>query len=265
TVETTAFAILALASDPAHRAVAARAFDALLSFRKGDGSFGATQATVMALKAIVAAREHGLDARGSGRFEIRIDGAFAGSIDVAPGESAPVVLDGFAQALRAGSNAVLVRSADGASLPFTVAVEGRIDQPDDAGNAAFSIATALSHATVDEGELTRLSARLTKVDPADGGMCVAAIGIPAGLELQARELERLATSNAVDFAELRGRDLVVYWRSFGAKPERTLHVDLVARIPGTTTGPASRIAPYYEPERRTFAAPVRVEVREAQR
>ncbi|MCC7171287.1 MAG: hypothetical protein IT459_12625, partial [Planctomycetes bacterium] len=35
TVETTAFAILALASDPAHRAVAARAFDALLSFRKG--------------------------------------------------------------------------------------------------------------------------------------------------------------------------------------------------------------------------------------
>lgn len=265
TVETTAFAILALAPDATQRAVAARAFDALLSFRKGDGSFGATQATVMALKAILAAREFGLDARGGGRFELTIDGGFAGAVDVKDGETEPVVLDGFTAALRAGSHSIVVRSVEGSNLPFTVAVEGRQDLPDDAADGALRIATELSATQVEEGALTRLSARVTKVDPTDVGMCVAVLGIPAGLELQARELERLATSKAVDFVELRGRDLVVYWRSFGAEHERKLHVDLVARIPGTTTGPASRVAPYYQPERRTFAPPLRIEVREAQR
>lgn len=259
-VETTAFALLALADDATYRDACARALDALLAFRKADGSFGATQATVMALKAILKARKHGLDARGQGRFELRIDGAYAGSIDVAAPRSEPIVLDGFASMLRSGTQSIEVGAQGDASLPFTLSVEGRVDRPDDAQDAALTLSTALSRTKLEEGGATRLTARVTKLDPSDVGMCLAVIGLPAGLELQTRELERLARSAAVDFAELRGRDLVVYWRSFGAKAERTFHVDLIARIPGTTTGPASRVAPYYQPERRSFAPALTVDI-----
>jgi hypothetical protein len=42
---------------------------------------------------------------------------------------------------------------------------------------------------------------------------------------------------------------------------RTVTLDLVARVPGRTTGPASRAYLYYTPDQKRWAAPLAIEVR----
>jgi hypothetical protein len=63
-----------------------------------------------------------------------------------------------------------------------------------------------------------------------------------------------------DLWELRGRELVLYWRSLPPKAEKHVQLDLVAAVPGVTTGPASRAYLYYTPAQKRWAPPLRVEV-----
>ena len=57
-----------------------------------------------------------------------------------------------------------------------------------------------------------------------------------------------------------GRELVLYWRDLGPREVREVTIDLVGRIPGETTGPASRAYLYYTPDSKSWAAPLAIEV-----
>ena len=81
-----------------------------------------------------------------------------------------------------------------------------------------------------------------------------------GCELPTRVLEDLQKSGAFAHWELRGRELVLYWRKLAPKAEQKLTLDLVARVPGTTTGAASRAYLYYAPGQKRWAAPLQVTI-----
>ncbi len=53
-IETSSLAILALLADGRHAGLASRALDRLLAWRQGDGRFGTTQSTVLAMEALLA-------------------------------------------------------------------------------------------------------------------------------------------------------------------------------------------------------------------
>ena len=89
---------------------------------------------------------------------------------------------------------------------------------------------------------------------------IAIVGLPAGCELPTRVLEDLQKSETFAFWELRGRELVLYWRKLAPKEEQKITLDLVARVPGTTTGAASRAYLYYAPLQKRWAAPLRLTI-----
>ncbi|MCA9570743.1 MAG: hypothetical protein KC656_23040, partial [Myxococcales bacterium] len=64
-----------------------------------------------------------------------------------------------------------------------------------------------------------------------------------------------------DLWELDGRDLVLYWRDLAPGVRESLSLDLVARVPGRTEGPASRVRLYYTPQHERWAAPLGLTVR----
>lgn len=57
----------------------------------------------------------------------------------------------------------------------------------------------------------------------------------------------------IAFYEIRGREIVLYWRGMAASDTIDLHVDVVAKIPGTYTGDASRAYLYYTDELKSWA------------
>ena len=56
----------------------------------------------------------------------------------------------------------------------------------------------------------------------------------------------------IDAYEVLGREVVLYWRGMEPNSRRTIPLSLVAAVPGTYTGPASRAYLYYTDEQKTW-------------
>ena len=94
-------------------------------------------------------------------------------------------------------------------------------------------------------------------------MTMAIVGLPAGLAVTAKVLDDMKKAELFDFWELRGREIILYWRGMAPRERKTLTIDVIARIPGLTRGPASRAYLYYSPESKTWNRPLAVEIRTA--
>jgi hypothetical protein len=113
---------------------------------------------------------------------------------------------------------------------------------------------------VTEGNTVALDVEVKNRTAEGQPMTLAIIGLPAGVELPTRVLEDLQKANAFAFWELKGRELALYWRDLAPEASKKLTLDLVARIPGQTTGPASRTYLYYTPQQKRWQAPLRIDV-----
>ena len=91
-------------------------------------------------------------------------------------------------------------------------------------------------------------------------MAVAIIGLPGGLEPRHDQLKELVKQGAIDFYEVIGREVVLYWRGLRAKQEARLPLSLTAAVPGSYTGPASRAYLYYTDEHKHWVQGMEVSI-----
>jgi hypothetical protein len=148
----------------------------------------------------------------------------------------------------------------GGVLPWACDLAYHTDQPADDQGAKVAIATRLSQNSVEEGRTVSLHVGVQNQTDTGLPMTMAIVGIPAGLEVPTAELADRQRGGAFDLWELRGRELILYWRGLAPSAERSVDLDCVARIPGVTAGPASRAYLYYTPSDVRWAPPLKVEV-----
>jgi alpha-2-macroglobulin-like protein len=89
---------------------------------------------------------------------------------------------------------------------------------------------------------------------------IAIIGLPGGLEPRHDQLKELVKKQVIDAYEVRGREVVLYWRSMDSDARVHIPLSVIAAIPGTYTGPASRTYLYYTDEHKKWVDGVRVEI-----
>ncbi len=127
------------------------------------------------------------------------------------------------------------------------------------------LSTKLDKQEVAAGETVAMEAQLT--NPTDKGqpMTIAILGLPAGLEVRADQLDELKKAGVIDYYETRAREVICYWRSLAPKKKVVVKLDLIAAIPGSYTGPSSRAYLYYTPEQKQWCDPLAIEIsREAE-
>jgi len=74
------------------------------------------------------------------------------------------------------------------------------------------------------------------------------------------QLKELVKAGRIDAYEVIGQDVVLYWRYLNANDKFDFRLSLVAAIPGSYTGPASRAYLYYTDEYKSWAPGVAVNV-----
>ncbi len=99
-------------------------------------------------------------------------------------------------------------------------------------------------------------------------MTVAIIGLPSGLAVpedaqQLKALTRLE-KNGISAWELRGRELILYWRDLAPDAKIDVELDLVCRLPGVYRGPASRAYLYYDADRKFWVEPLNIRIAAAE-
>ena len=258
-VETTALATLALVAAGGMPGPVRSAVEWMMSARQGPGGFGSTQATILALKALLAYDKASRQVEVGGTVVVRVNGKEVGRQRFDKGRQEPIVLEGFDSALKAGENS-LELVLDGGELPYTVSVDYTTASPASSPEAPVTLTTTLAKEAVKMGETVRLTATVDNPKEAGLPMTLVRMGLPGGLTFQTWQLKELVEKKAVDFYETRPREVILYFRALPPKAHKELALDLVATVPGQYTGPASSAYLYYTAEHRAWASPVQVRV-----
>jgi alpha-2-macroglobulin-like protein len=284
-IETTALATLAWlrAGRPAEfNDPALRAGGWLLRQRGGTGSFGSTQATILALKALIEFSKASQNTIERGELRVAVqqaNGQLLGDAPIVPGTTEPITIklkekpgddaNPPIEVFRPGKNEVRVWTAEQTQIPYTLSWSYRTIKPASSDKAPVWLDARLSQPQVKEGETVKLKAVLENRSGEDQGMAVAVLGLPAGLALpedfaQLKDLARLRDNGTkpgvISAWELQGRELILYWRELKADAKIDLELDLVSRLPGVYGGPASRAYLYYDAEHKHWIEPLRIRI-----
>jgi hypothetical protein len=265
TSETTALAIMAWLKDKSFAANANKAVEWLNSSRQGRGGFGSTQATILALRALVEHAKANKRTTSAGQLTVLTSAKVGDAQEVtkyefAAGHADTISTDNFSAKLKPGDNALVLKLTGDNEMPYNVELVYRSEKPASDDDCPVRLATSLATDKVAAGDTVGLSATLENITDKGQPMTIAILGLPAGLEPQVQQLDKLKKAGTIDYYELRDREVVCYWRSLAPERKIDIKLDLVAEIPGRFTGPASRAYLYYTAEQKQWTDPLVVEV-----
>lgn len=262
-IETTSLALLAMMKASGageHEAAIRSAITWLNSKRDGYGSFGSTQGTVLALKALTKYADYSRRTSASGVAILRVNGKQIGKLAFEKGDKNALEFKDLSPALIAGTNTVEIELEGEAQLPYSISLAYRSQQPASSANAKVDVVTQLAKDKVALGEGVRLHAELVNRTQDGIPMTLARIGVPGGLTFQTWQLKELKDKGVIDFYETGAREVVVYLRAMAPGARKTIDLDLMATLPGSYVAPATSAYLYYTDEDKTWAAPTTVTV-----
>jgi len=247
-IETTSLATLAWLRDPAYAGHVESAIRYLADSCKA-GRYGSTQSTVLALRAIIAYDKARAHPTAAGHVQLFVDRQSIGqAIPFDASSTGAIKLPDFSAQMTPGEHAVELRMTDGSSLPYAVSVSFNSVTPASAKGCPLTMTTALADLQVAEGAATEARVTLTNRSVETLPTPIAIVGLPGGLEVRHDQLKELVKAGRIAAYEVRGREVILYWRDI--QPNETIQVplSLTAAIPGEYTGPASRAYLYYSDE-----------------
>jgi hypothetical protein len=275
-IETTSLAVLAWAKAnlPDYRGCLDQGIRWIGQQRGGYGGFGSTQSTILALKALLVYAKSQKGEQVGGPIEVLVNGVKAGQGVFDPKANGPitVAIADPAKLFNKAENEVEIVFANGgkSTVPYTLGWSCQTLKPLSAAQCPVRLEAKLSKTEATDGETVHMTVTVTNTSDKGQGMAVAIIGLPAGLNLpenleQLRNHIRLQDDGKKDGVisafEVRGRELVLYWRSMAPKAQHEVPINLICRVPGEYRGPASRAYLYYNADAKHWIEPITANVR----
>jgi hypothetical protein len=265
-VETTGLAVQALLKSGQSPQIVRKALAWIAAKKDGSGDWGTTQATIMALRALLMASEKGTsDVRGS--VEIALNGAVVEKLDLTPENN-----DLFHQFVLSGvdeekSNAVQIRFSGSGTLAWQVV--GRAFVPWEAKPAAepLTIDVRYDRTTLAQNDIVTATAVIHNNLAQTANMVMVDLGIPPGFDLLSEDLQEFEEKTAGPDAgslqkfNLTATQAILYFNAFAPGSKTELHFRLRAKYPIRAKTFASRVYEYYDPAVSATARPVELEVK----
>jgi len=261
-VETTALAMLAFqkAEDfDQSEALLQKSLIWLLE-QKGSRGYGSTQATVLALKAILRSLSTPKEQKGNGILALSVDGVPVQKFYFKPGKYSSIQRS-LNRYLNAGEkHQVEVVFEKGDYIPFEIDLAYQAVTQPGQQKAHIAIDSEFLEHSVQQGQTVRLTTTLSNPTKKLQTSPIAIIGLPAGLQPQPWQLRELMEKEVIDYYEIKDKEIVFYLLELAPKERRTINLDLEAVSPGTYFSGAGQAYLYYENDVVVWSAPQQVEV-----
>ena len=235
-----------------------------LAAAKTPHGFGSTQATVLALKALVAHAQEFKKSIG-GEVALFVNGKKAGEQKFTADQREPITFGDLTGFLNEGENDVRVRfSGTESALPYDLSLSYSTRQPQSNPDCKLSLTTTLADASdrkkggevsTQVGETQRLTTVLTNRTAAAVPNPIALVGIPAGLSVQPWQVKEMQEKQLCDFYEIKDGYVIFYFRHLDANAVKTIHLDLKADVPGEFEASASSAYLYYSNDAVVWSKP----------
>lgn len=267
--EVTALAALAFIRGDATPSRSQRAIRFLLASKRPGGAWQSTQATILALKALLAEQpEQGRNKTGTVR--VSVDAVEAGTVALSPQSS---ILEAFelARAATAGNHTVTMHWSGEGRLEYQLVqrwVEpraaatrnGKGTSTDGAIGISTNISTSLK---IGQTALEMVEVEVYPTAARSIEMPIVTVGVPPGCDVDMDELEGLVGKRGVERVERRQREVVFYFSAIEPDTFIQLPVWFKPRFPMTAQIPPARIYEYYRSDYGASAAAKMLTVRRA--
>jgi hypothetical protein len=263
-LETTALASLALLGADRHGETTRGALAWLITQRDAQGTWFSTQATVLALKALLAGTDAPLDDGRPRRITIALDGNSARELVIPVDQSDVVQQVDFSDGLGPGTHRLTLDDRGGSGSGYQVVVsyhEPDLGLPKSPPVEPLTIGIAYDRTTLDVDDRIAATATVINHQVGPAPMVILDLPIPAGFALQDDDLAAEVASGRLARFQLTPRSAVVYLCVLQPSRPFQLRYHLRATMPVKITVPPARVFEYYDPDRRGSSPPALLTVR----
>ncbi|MBX9724029.1 MAG: hypothetical protein K2X81_21665, partial [Candidatus Obscuribacterales bacterium] len=259
-VEGSSLATLAWLREPSYAGNVEKSIKYLADSCKA-GRYGSTQSTVLALRAIVNYDKLRARPKAAGKVRVFVDGQAVGNwIAFNPSTQGAIKMPDLSELLPTGQHKIELRMDAGSPMPYSVAVKYNAFTPASSQECKLDLKVKMAQEEVKEGSATEANVTVINKTKDVLPTPIAIIGLPGGLEPRHDQLKELVKKGTIDAYEVLGREVVFYWRTLAAEAKVEIPLSLIAAIPGTYTGPASRTYLYYTDEHKQWVDGVKVKI-----
>jgi hypothetical protein len=269
-VETTALAEQALLKWGEASGTARKAMSYIASKKDSAGTWGTTQATIMALRALLLATEKGaVDVQGT--LEVLLNGKPVEKLTLTPENNDLLhqfVFKGIESKGKGpeGANTVEIRFEGKGGLAYQVVGNYFLPWDEKPAQEALSINVAYDRTHLAQDDIATATATVTNNLRKSANMVMVDLGIPPGFDLLSEDLQSYVERTAgeksarLEKFSLTATQAILYFNSIAPAETLTVHFRLRAKYPIRARTFQSRAYEYYDPDVNSVAQPVQLEV-----
>jgi hypothetical protein len=267
-VETTGLAVQALLKWGEASETTRKALSYIAAKKDAAGTWGTTQATIMALRALLLSTEKGAaDVRGT--VEVLLNGKSVEKLDLTPQNNDLLHQFVFRNIDEKSPNSVQVRFNGEGGLAYQVVGSYFLPWEEKPSNEAMSIDVAYDRTHLAQNDVATATATITNNLPKNANMVMVDLGIAPGFDLLSEDLQAYQEkskglkSGRLEKFSLTATQAILYFDSFAPGDTVKLRFRLRAKYPIHARTFRSRVYEYYDPQVSAVARPVQLEVRKS--
>jgi hypothetical protein len=260
TVETTALAVLAMLKSGQFNASINPAVMYLIKSKGPGGCWGSTQATILSLKALVAAAG-GPKQKGTAKFTIVVNGKEAGTGEVTEANADVLQQFDLTQHLKTGANAITLSIEGETNLVYQVV--GRHFEPwkkEEPAKPLFDVAVDYDRTKLSTKDLLKARATLKYNGKEPTFMVIVDLGLPPGFTVDPGDFAELVGAKKIQKFSVTARQVTLYLGDVKPEGVYSFEYTLRPKYPIRAKTPATVAYEYYTPANRAAAAPVELVV-----
>jgi hypothetical protein len=265
-VETTGLSAQALLKWGQAAGTTRKALSYLTAKKDASGTWGSTQATIMALRALLLASEKGsVDVLGN--VEILLDGKPATQLKLTAENSELFHQFVYKDIEQASATQVEVRFEGKGNLGYQVVGQYFVPWEGKEADEPLSIAVQYDRTHLAQDDIATTTATVRNNLNKSANMVMVDLGIPPGFDLLSEDLQDFLEKSAgqksgrLQKFSLTATQAILYFDSFASGETVTLRFRLRAKYPMRVKTFSSRVYEYYDPEVKSVARPVELEIR----
>jgi uncharacterized protein YfaS (alpha-2-macroglobulin family) len=264
-LETTGLAVQALLQSGEASGTARKALNYIASKKDAYGTWGTTQATIMALRALLAATEKGAaDVRGT--LLVTLNGKSTEKLELTPENNDLLHQFVFKNIDGQSANTVDLRFEGTGGLAYQVVGSYFLPWSEKPAAEALAIDVAYDRTHLSQDDIATARATIKNNLDKTAAMVMVDLGIPPGFDLLSEDLQDyeqkssgLKSGHLSKFS-LTATQAILYFDSFAPGDVATVKFRLRAKYPIRARTFESRVYEYYDPEVSSVARPVQLEV-----
>jgi uncharacterized protein YfaS (alpha-2-macroglobulin family) len=264
-VETTGLAVRALLQAGESSGTARKALAYIASKKDAYGTWGTTQATIMALRALLTATEKG-SAEVRGTVVVLLNGKPAEKLELTPENNDLLHQFVFKNVSTEGVSTIGLQFEGKGGLAYQIVGSYYLPWDEKAAGEPLSIDVAYDRTRLAQDDIATASATVRNNLPKTANMVMVDLGIPPGFDLLSEDLRDYQENSThhksghLSKFSLTATQALLYFDSFAPGEVVTLKYRLRAKYPIRVRTFKSQVYEYYDPEIASVARPVQLEV-----